>query len=149
MKRRMLAIFMALVFVVSGVLMTYQVIVEMRNDIIAQRNETLTEVANSVDNSIRKLFNRYQESLRHLVERPGFADAEKFLDKDGNPVLIGCTCDLPRIKRFVNAIESQKRNGTIVGFEYQKDALGSLCPERIHFQDISFEKWERNFFHES
>ncbi len=70
------------------------------------------------------------------------------IDKHGNPVLIGCTCDLPRIKRFVNAIESQKRKGTIVGFDYQKDVLGSLCPERIHFQDISFEKWERNFFHE-
>lgn len=70
------------------------------------------------------------------------------IDENGNPVLIGCTCDLPRIKRFVYAIESQKRKGTIVGFEYQKDALGSLCPGRIHFQDISFEKWERNFFHE-
>lgn len=71
------------------------------------------------------------------------------IDKDGNPVLFACICDLPRIKRFMNAIDAQKRRGTIICFDFQKDALCNLFPERIHFQTISFEKWERSFFEES
>ena len=97
---------------------------------------------------IRQIF--YEMMTEDFFRRdPTYPVENDAIDKDGNPVLVGCICDLPRIKRFVNAIESQKRTGTIIGFDYQKDAIGSLCPEQIHFQKISFEKWERSFFHES
>ena len=67
------------------------------------------------------------------------------IDEDGNPVLFACTCDLVRIKRFINAIDD-KRRGTIVCFDFQKDILQSVCNEQIELKIVSFEKWERRLF---
>ena len=67
------------------------------------------------------------------------------IDEDGNPVLFACTCDLVRIKRFINAIDD-KRRGTIVCFDFQKDILQSVCGEQIELKIVSFEKWERRLF---
>lgn len=67
------------------------------------------------------------------------------IDEDGNPVLFGCTCDLVRIKRFINAIDGN-RKGTIVCFDFQKDILQSVCNKQIELKIVSFEKWERRFF---
>lgn len=68
------------------------------------------------------------------------------IDEDGNPVLFGCTLDLVRIKRFINAIDGN-RKGTIVCFDFQKDILQSVCDEQqIELKIVSFEKWERRLF---
>ena len=67
-------------------------------------------------------------------------------DKDGNPVLLAYFCNLPRIKRFDTALRLQKKNGTLVCFDFQKEALSQYCGTQIRFQTIDFQKWERSFF---
>ncbi len=71
------------------------------------------------------------------------SDAE---DKDGNPVLISFFCDLPRIKRFDTALQLQNKNGTLICFDFQSEALKKYCSNRVKFQTIDFDKWERSFF---
>lgn len=68
------------------------------------------------------------------------------LDKQGNPVLLSFFCDLPRIKRFDTALQLQNKHGTLICFDFQKDVLARYCCERVHFQTIDFQKWERSFF---
>ena len=67
-------------------------------------------------------------------------------DKDGNPVLLSYFCDLPRIKRFDTALQLQKKNGTLICFDFQKETLERYCSNRVVFQTIDFQKWERSFF---
>lgn len=71
------------------------------------------------------------------------SDAE---DKEGNPVLISVFCDLPRIKRFDTALQLQKKSGTLICFDFQKEVLKRYCSNRVKFQTIDFQKWERSFF---
>lgn len=66
------------------------------------------------------------------------------LDESGNPVLFAYTCDLPRIKRFDTALRLQSKCGTVICFDFQKEALARYCGKQITFQTISYEKWERN-----
>ncbi len=68
------------------------------------------------------------------------------IDKEGNPVLLSFFCDLPRIKRFDTALQLQNKCGSLICFDFQKDALARYCCERVHFQTIDFQKWERSFF---
>ena len=68
------------------------------------------------------------------------------VDKDGNPVLLSYFCDLPRIKRFDTALQLQKKSGTLICFDFQKEALERYCSNRVSFQTIDFQKWERSFF---
>lgn len=67
-------------------------------------------------------------------------------ENDGTPVLFGYFCDLPRIKRFDTAISLRNKAGKIICFDFQKPALARYCNERISFQTIDFNKWERSFF---
>lgn len=71
------------------------------------------------------------------------SDAE---DKDGNPVLLSFFCDLPRIKRFDTALQLQKKNGMLICFDFQQEVLERYCSNRVKFQTIDFQKWERSFF---
>lgn len=71
------------------------------------------------------------------------SDAE---DKAGNPVLLSFFCDLPRIKRFDTALQLQKKSGTLICFDFQKEALERYCSANVNFQTIDFQKWERSFF---
>lgn len=68
------------------------------------------------------------------------------LDENGAPVLLAYTCDLPRIKRFDTALRLQNRTGTVICFDFQKDALCRCCGDGVRFQTIDFQKWERSFF---
>lgn len=68
------------------------------------------------------------------------------IDRDGNPVLFGYTCDLPRIKRFDTALQLQNKPGTLICFDFQADVLRCCCGKQIRLQTIDFEKWERRFF---
>lgn len=68
------------------------------------------------------------------------------LEADGTPALLAYTCDLPRIKRFDTALRLQNRTGTVICFDYQRDALKCCCGEGVRFRTIDFQKWERSFF---
>ena len=68
------------------------------------------------------------------------------LDKNGSPVLLAYMCDLPRIKKFGTALRLQGKSGTIICFDFQKDAIRRYCGKEIRFQTIDFLKWERSFF---
>lgn len=67
-------------------------------------------------------------------------------DKNGDPVLFGYFCDLPRIKRFDTALRLQKKSGTLICFDFQKEVLSQYCGTQVKFQTIDFLKWERSFF---
>ena len=67
-------------------------------------------------------------------------------DEAGDPVLLGYTLDLPRIKRFDTALRLQGRSGTLICFDYQRKVLSRYCSDRVIFQTIDFQKWERSFF---
>lgn len=66
-------------------------------------------------------------------------------DRDGEPVLLSFFCDLPRIKRFDTALQLQNKCGTLICFDSQREALERYCSDRVKFQTIDFEKWERSF----
>lgn len=67
-------------------------------------------------------------------------------DRNGEPVLLSFFCDLPRIKRFDTALQLQNKYGTLICFDFQREALERYCSNRVKFQTIDFEKWERSFF---
>ena len=67
-------------------------------------------------------------------------------EEDGTPVLFGFYCDLPRIKGFNTALSLREKDGVIICFDFQKEALEKYCYEGITFKTISFDKWERSFF---
>ena len=66
-------------------------------------------------------------------------------DEEGDPVLLGYFCDLPRLQRFDTGLQLQKRKGTLICFDFQKEALAKYCCDRVQFQTIDFQKWERSF----
>lgn len=69
------------------------------------------------------------------------------IDSEGNPVLFGYFLDIPRISRFLSGLQLQNRSGTLVCFDFQMDMLSRLCGEYVRLSSISFEKFERRFFH--
>jgi hypothetical protein len=68
------------------------------------------------------------------------------IDQNGEPVLFGYSCDMPRIVRFNTALELQCKSGTLICFDYQREVLERYCGSRVRFQTIAFEKFERRFF---
>lgn len=67
-------------------------------------------------------------------------------DEAGNPVLLGHTCDLPRIMRFSTTLLRQGKSGTLICFDFQRDVLQRYCSSCVRFKTINFQKWERSFF---
>lgn len=78
--------------------------------------------------------------------RPGWTIENDAVDEDGNPVLFAYTCNLPRIVRFNTALSLQGRSGTLICFDYQREAMRRYCCERVQFQTLDFEKTERRLF---
>ena len=76
----------------------------------------------------------------------GFVVENDAMDENGNPVLFGYFLDIPRINRFCTALQIQDRQGTIICFDFQKEALAGLCGRQVELSAISFEKFERRFF---
>lgn len=82
-----------------------------------------------------------------LYESESAANMESdAVDKNGNPVLLSFFCDLPRIKKFDTALQLQKKSGTLICFDFQRKVLERYCSNRVSFQTIDFQKWERSFF---
>ena len=60
-----------------------------------------------------------------------------------DPVLLGYTCDMPRIKQFSDALTLHKRNGLLYCFDFQEDALRKVCGPNVNIQGIDFEKFKQ------
>lgn len=71
--------------------------------------------------------------------RPGFVVENDAMDGD-EPVLFAYTCDMPRIKRFDNALHIHDMRGTLYCFDFQEAALRAICGPGIKIQDLDFEK---------
>ena len=85
--------------------------------------------------------------MQGLAGRDGGLTVENdTVDEKGNPVLFGYFLDIPRISRFCTALQLQDRQGTMVCFDFQEDALRRFCGEQVALSTISFEKFERRFF---
>ena len=71
--------------------------------------------------------------------RDGWLMENDAMDGD-EPVLFAYTCDMPRIKRFDNALHIHDMRGTLYCFDFQEAALRQICGPGIKIQDLDFEK---------
>ena len=69
------------------------------------------------------------------------------IDGNGCPVLFGYTCDMPRIRRFDDALGLHGQTGTVYCFDFQEPALRRVCGPRVALQSIDFEAFEGRVFH--
>ena len=69
------------------------------------------------------------------------------IDKNGCPVLFGYTCDMPRIRRFDDALGLHEQTGTVYCFDFQEPALRRACGPRVTLQCIDFDAFERSVIH--
>lgn len=74
-----------------------------------------------------------------MMENDGF-------DQNGTPVLFGYTCDMPRIKKFDIGLSLHELHGILICFDFQEEALRSVCGPHITLQSIDFEAFERSVF---
>lgn len=81
------------------------------------------------------------------AREPGWPVENDAINEDGCPVLFGYFLDIPRINRFITALQFQKRSGTIICFDFQKEVLHRHCGGHVTFQTIDFVKLEGRFFH--
>ena len=65
---------------------------------------------------------------------------------DGLPVLLAFDFDMLRISRYCTALSLRSLTGNLICFDFQKEALERYCSNRVSFQTIDFQKWERSFF---
>ena len=53
--------------------------------------------------------------------------------------------DLPRLFRFLSALELLQMKGAILCFDFQAGALRPLCGDKVELQIIDFAEFERRF----
>ena len=63
----------------------------------------------------------------------------------GAPILFCYLPDLPRMFRFLSALELLQMKGAILCFDFQADALRPLCGDKVELQTIDFAEFERRF----
>ena len=61
------------------------------------------------------------------------------IDGDNVPVLLGYTCDMPRIQRFVHGLMTHKREGALYCFDFQEEAMRQVCGSQVDIQCTDFE----------
>ena len=64
----------------------------------------------------------------------------------GAPILFCYLPDLPRLFRFLSALELLQMKGALLCFDFQADALQPLCGDKVELQTIDFAEFERRFF---
>jgi len=79
-------------------------------------------------------------------ENSGWGLEHDAFDKDGTPVLFGYSCDLPRVKRFAEALDKRGMRGMLICFDFQKAALKQLCGDHVEFQCIDPDAVEEAVF---
>ena len=83
----------------------------------------------------------------NLYERdPGSHIENDAIDENGEPVMFGYDCDMPRLVRFDSALRRYGRKGTLICFDFQADVLRRYCCENVRFQTIDLKKLEGRFF---
>lgn len=86
--------------------------------------------------------------LENLFEsRPGGPVENDALDEGGMPVLLGYTCDMPRIRRFDTALKLHEQTGVLFCFDFQEEVLRRVCGPQVTFQSINFDAYERSVLH--
>ncbi len=73
--------------------------------------------------------------------RPNWLMPNDAMDGDV-PVLFAYTCDMPRIKRFVNGVTVHGLKGLLYCFDFQEEALSKICDPNVEIQCINFEAVE-------
>lgn len=63
----------------------------------------------------------------------------------GASILFCYLPDLPRMFRFLSALELLQMKGAILCFDFQADALRPLCGDKVELQTIDFAEFERRF----
>ena len=67
------------------------------------------------------------------------------VDDSGSPVLFCYLPDIPRLYRFVSALDLLNITSILVCFDFQADALRPLCGDNIELQIIDFQKFKMRF----
>ena len=67
------------------------------------------------------------------------------VDDSGTPVLFCYLPDIPRLYRFVSALDLLNITGILVCFDFQADALRPLCGDNIELQIIDFQNFKARF----
>ena len=76
---------------------------------------------------------------------PGLPIENDGLEGD-TPVLFGYLCDMPRLRRFDNALTIHGRDGIVICFDFQEEAYRRCLGPRIQFQCLDLEAVERSVF---
>ena len=71
--------------------------------------------------------------------QPGLVVEHDAMDGD-DPVLFAYTCDMPRIKRFNNALHIHGKKGTLYCFDFQEEAMRRICGPNVEIQGLDFTK---------
>lgn len=84
--------------------------------------------------------------LSDLIINPRYGSIDcDAVDADGNPILLGYDFDMIRISRFLTSLRIYKKSGTIICYDFQADALRGYCGDRVKFQTMNLDKFERRF----
>ena len=67
------------------------------------------------------------------------------IDDSGAPILFCYLPDIPRLYRFISALDLLNSTGVLVCFDFQTDALRSLCGDNIELQIIGFQNFKVRF----
>ena len=67
------------------------------------------------------------------------------VDDSGAPVLFCYLPDIPRLYRFISALDLLNGTGILVCFDFQADALRPLCGDNIELQIIDFQEFKARF----
>lgn len=62
------------------------------------------------------------------------------------PVLFGYTCDMPRLRRFDNALSIHEKDGLVICFDFQEEAYRRCCGPHVQLQCLDLEACERSVF---
>ena len=67
------------------------------------------------------------------------------VDDSGAPILFSYLPDIPRLYRFVSALDLLNSLGILICFDFQADVLRSLCGDNIELQVIDFQEFKARF----
>ena len=91
------------------------------------------------DPSLRKILDGVlMKGLTPVPYGYGGVDCDA-IDGDNAPVLLGYTCDMPRIKRFAHGLITNERKGVLYCFDFQEEAMRQVCGSQVDIQCIDFE----------
>lgn len=78
------------------------------------------------------------------------ADKKMGIDNDavydnGKPVLNSYLINMPRLARFCSTLESQKRTGIVICFDFQEDVMAEYCGKKVELDVIEYDKFKKGF----